>query len=106
MVFPGKRAVIFVDGCFWHGHDCALFKWPSTRIEFWRRKIERNRAKDAEARAALEGAGWRGLVIWECALKGRTRRPTSAVIDQAVRWLQSSRSWSDISGDGNADCGS
>ena len=74
MSFPKYRAVILVNGCFWHGHDCHLFKWPSTRQEFWRRKITRNRQKDEETRQALKAGGWR--VVYdsrECALKGKTR---------------------------------
>src|SRR5688500_15794308 len=47
LVFPRHGAVILVHGCFWHGHDCPLFKWPATRAEFWRKKIEGNRARDA-----------------------------------------------------------
>jgi DNA mismatch endonuclease (patch repair protein) len=61
MVFPRHRAVIFVHGCFWHGHDCALFRWPSSREEFWRTKITGNIARDARVREQLQAAGWRIL---------------------------------------------
>lgn len=70
LVFPGRRAVIFVHGCFWHGHGCHLFRLPATRQEFWRAKIEGNAARDALAEGALAADGWRVLSIWECALKG------------------------------------
>lgn len=70
MVFPRYRAVIFVHGCFWHGHDCPLFKWPSTRPEFWREKIGRNQNNDNRTRTALITAGWRVGVVWECAIRG------------------------------------
>lgn len=86
---PKHRAVIFVHGCFWHGHDCHLFKWPSTRPEFWRDKIERNRAVDAAAEAALGEGGWRVAVVWECALKGRARRPLDQVADKLDLWIRS-----------------
>lgn len=86
---PKHRAVIFVHGCFWHGHDCHLFKWPSTRPEFWRAKIERNRAVDAAAEAALGEGGWRVAVVWECALKGRARRPLDQVADKLDLWIRS-----------------
>ena len=89
---PKHRAVVFVHGCFWHGHDCHLFKWPSTRPEFWRAKIERNRAVDAAAEKALEEAGWRVAVVWECALKGRLRRPLDQVADKLDLWVRSGRS--------------
>ena len=87
LVFPRYRAVIFVNGCFWHGHDCHLFKWPSSRAEWWRAKIARTRATDAANRKALAQAGWRILDVWECALKGRTRQPLELVIGQIDAWL-------------------
>lgn len=87
LVFPGRRAVIFVHGCFWHGHGCHLFRLPATRQEFWRAKIEGNVARDAAAEGALEADGWRVLTIWECALKGRERLPVEEVLDRAAKWL-------------------
>ncbi|MBA8879294.1 very short patch repair endonuclease [Phyllobacterium myrsinacearum] len=89
LVFPRHRAVIFANGCFWHGHDCHLFKVPSTRPEFWLPKIEGNRRRDELATAALAGAGWRQAVVWECALKGRTRRPLADVLESCAAWLTS-----------------
>ncbi|MBA4805727.1 MAG: DNA mismatch endonuclease Vsr [Brevundimonas sp.] len=86
---PKHRAVIFVHGCFWHGHDCHLFKWPGTRPEFWRAKIERNRTVDAAAERALAEAGWRVAVVWECALKGRERRPLDEVSGELELWIRS-----------------
>ena len=78
---PGKpdivlsrfHAVIFVHGCFWHGHDCPFFKWPGTRPEFWRDKIGRNQDNDRKAVAALRANGWRIGIVWECALRGKNR---------------------------------
>lgn len=69
IVLPKHRAVVFVHGCFWHGHDCPLFRWPKTRPEFWHGKINRNRANDDKHRSALLNAGWRVAVVWECALR-------------------------------------
>lgn len=89
IVLPRYRAVIFAHGCFWHGHDCHLFKWPSTRPEFWQAKIDRNREVDVRSEAALEEAGWRQAIIWECALKGRTRLPLEDVISACANWLRS-----------------
>jgi DNA mismatch endonuclease (patch repair protein) len=89
LCLPKYRAVIFVHGCFWHGHDCHLFKWPSTRPEFWREKIARNRAVDAAAEAKLLAEGWRVATVWECALKGRTRLPLDDVVSSLGDWLQS-----------------
>ena len=87
LVLPEFNTVIFVHGCFWHGHDCHLFKWPKTRRAFWRKKILRNKEKDAESYAYLKKDGWYILTIWECALKGRTRRPLEQVLDSAADWL-------------------
>lgn len=100
LVFPRYRAVIMVNGCFWHGHDCHLFKWPSTRPEFWREKITRNTVKDSENLDALRISGWRVLTIWECALKGRTRLSLDEVINLAANWLRSGGEDMEITGDG------
>lgn len=101
LVFPRLRAVIFVDGCFWHGHHCHLFKLPSSRIEFWTEKIGRNRERDIEVRRKLDELGWRHLTVWECALKGRTRLPIVDVIDRVVQWLESGTDPSAIEGEGH-----
>ncbi|MEQ8406419.1 MAG: very short patch repair endonuclease [Oceanicaulis sp.] len=81
LAFPGRRKVIFVHGCFWHGHACARgARKPKTRADYWAAKIARNRARDAAAQAALSELGWDALVLWECELKdvdalaGRLRR--------------------------------
>jgi DNA mismatch endonuclease (patch repair protein) len=87
LVFPARCAVILVHGCFWHGHDCPLFRLPATRTEFWDAKISGNRRRDAQAGAALESAGWRRLTIWECALRGRARRPFGEVLDACDAFL-------------------
>lgn len=88
MVFPRYRAVIFVHGCFWHGHDCSLFKWPGTRPEFWREKIGRNQRNDHRTRAALISAGWRVGVVWECAIRGADK-DLDGVIRRLADWLHS-----------------
>lgn len=88
LCFPKYRAVIFVHGCFWHGHDCHLFRWPKTRPEFWREKIGRNREIDARAMAELAEAGWRVATVWECALKGTGRLPLDEVIEKLRAWLE------------------
>jgi DNA mismatch endonuclease (patch repair protein) len=87
LVFPSRRAAIFVHGCFWHGHDCHMFKWPGSRVEFWRKKIGGNMSRDKAAVRALTTADWRVLTIWECALKGREKRPIADVLDEAAKWL-------------------
>lgn len=89
LVFPRYRAVIFAHGCFWHGHDCHLFRWPATREDFWRAKIGRNREVDARALAGLAGQGWRHAIVWECALKGKERMALPDVITRLAGWLRS-----------------
>jgi DNA mismatch endonuclease Vsr len=87
IVLPKHRAVIFVNGCFWHGHDCPLFRWPATRQEFWRTKITSNMERDARNIDMLIASGWRVATIWECALKGRGRLSPEAAIDSLTRWI-------------------
>lgn len=89
LVLPKYRAVIFVHGCFWHGHDCHLFKWPSSREDFWRAKIVANRERDARDLAALGEQGWRVLTVWECTLKGKMRRPFDDLVAAISEWLKS-----------------
>ncbi len=89
LVLPKYRAVLLVNGCFWHGHNCYLFRWPATREEFWRRKIAGNVARDTANITALRAAGWRVSLIWECALKGKLRWPDEEVIDRVSLWLSS-----------------
>ena len=96
---PKHRAVIFVHGCFWHGHECHLFKWPATRPEFWRAKIGRNREVDRAAVERLQEWGWRVCVIWECSIKGNGRLPLPGVAGAVSNWLRSE------SGDLSVQCG-
>jgi DNA mismatch endonuclease (patch repair protein) len=98
LVFPGRRAVIFVHGCFWHGHDCPMFKLPATRQDFWREKIERNQARDAENEATLQRLDWRVMTIWECALTGRARLGSEAQVKGVRMWLEGGESRCSLSG--------
>jgi DNA mismatch endonuclease (patch repair protein) len=87
MVFTRFRAAVFVHGCFWHGHDCSMFKLPETQTEFWRAKIQGNRQRDARVLEDLSALGWRTRVIWECALRAPGRRPVGQVLDEISNWL-------------------
>lgn len=87
LVFPRWRSAIFVNGCFWHGHDCRLFKLPSTRTEFWRDKIAANKKRDAIALRKLDEAGWRTLSIWECEIKARSAEEIESVLQRCRNWL-------------------
>ena len=77
---PGKpdivlrkyKTIIFVNGCFWHKHDCGRFVMPSSNIEYWTKKINRNVERDKSNTEQLEAQGWRVLTIWECQLKKKS----------------------------------
>ena len=69
IVLKKYRTVVFVNGCFWHHHDCGRFVWPSTNTEYWRKKIDRNTERDKENYDRLTAQGWQVLIIWECQLK-------------------------------------
>lgn len=87
IVFPARHAVIFVNGCFWHGHQCSRgSRRPKTNARYWRDKIRRNCERDAETLAALEKLGWRVRVVFECDLKDIDRAAANAAM-----WLTPSR---------------
>lgn len=88
LVFPRYRAIVFVHGCFWHRHDCHLFRWPATRREFWQEKLERNVRNDERAVRALLESGWRVATVWECALKGPTRPDFASAMQRLIGWIQ------------------
>lgn len=70
LVFAGRRKVIFVNGCFWHGHEgCRYAHLPKTHVRFWRAKIEKNRARDQANIALLKTDGWKVFTVWQCELK-------------------------------------
>lgn len=75
IVLRRYKTVIFVHGCFWHGHkNCLYYKPPKSNIDFWQSKVERNHARDERVQAELRAKGWRVLIIWECELKTKERR--------------------------------
>ncbi len=83
IVLPKFRAVIFVHGCFWHGHDCRYFKVPQTRTGFWLDKIGQNQERDRRQVEKLVQQGWRVLVVWECATRGHG----PAGVERSVEWI-------------------
>lgn len=86
IVLPKYKTVIFVHGCFWHGHEgCRFFSIPQTRTAWWQDKINKNKANDAKAAAALRGQGWRVIIIWECGLKPEKREETLACLLDVLR---------------------
>lgn len=82
IVLRRLKTVIFINGCFWHGHEeCRYYRLPKSNVEFWQTKIERNRARDARDMEALRKRGWRVIVVWECGLR------TVALREQTLREL-------------------
>ena len=69
IVLPKYKTVVFVNGCFWHKHDCGRFVWPTSNEEYWHKKINRNIERDADNLRTLTERGWRVITIWECQLK-------------------------------------
>src|SRR5580698_7634203 len=83
LVFPSRRKVVFVHGCFWHGHEgCAVANMPKSRSDFWAEKFKRNQVRDAKNNKALKKDGWRVLTVWECETKG-----VAALMSRLARFL-------------------
>jgi DNA mismatch endonuclease, patch repair protein len=99
ILMPKYSAVIFVNGCFWHGHDCGRFRQPGgENAEFWREKIDRNRERDERVARELEAAGWRVLTVWECAIEGPVRRDRLGLVAEMAAWIQAHCRSSEIAG--------
>lgn len=88
IVLPKYRTVVFVHGCFWHGHDCPLYRLPKTRPEFWADKIGKNRTRDQRVTSELEAMGWRVLTVWECSLRGKTATEQASFLDRLAETLR------------------
>lgn len=86
-VLPDYRAIVFVHGCFWHRHHCHLFKVPATRTAFWLGKIDSNVARDRRYIAELSASGWKVLLVWECALRGKNRLEEQALSVRLEEWI-------------------
>jgi len=88
IVLPKYGTVVFVHGCFWHGHSCPLYRLPKTRPEFWADKIGKNRSRDERVVAELELAGWRVLTVWECSLRSKSASEQASFLDSLARQLR------------------
>jgi DNA mismatch endonuclease (patch repair protein) len=71
IVFPGRKKVIFVHGCFWHAHECQKGRAPKSKLEYWESKLAANKARDARKEAELRELGWQTLAVWQCELSNR-----------------------------------
>lgn len=95
LVFPKYRAVVLVNGCFWHGHGCGLCKPPKTRALFWEAKISANVARDERNSVLLRELGWRVFTVWECVTRGTGRLPETELLRKIELFLSCSVSSSD-----------
>lgn len=89
IVLPKYRSVIFVNGCFWHKHDCPCFVWPSSNQEYWIPKITRNVERDKRNQQTLKEIGWQVITVWECELKKGNFQET---MDKLIEYLVSNTS--------------
>jgi len=95
-VIDDYKAIIFVHGCFWHRHDCYLFKVPATRTDFWMNKIQNKVKNDQSTMRELASSGWRILIVWECCLKGRLKLSNRELMTRIEEWLCASSSHADM----------
>jgi DNA mismatch endonuclease (patch repair protein) len=86
LVFPKYKSVIFVNGCFWHGHNCQRFRLPASNRDYWLHKIERNRTNDVRNADALRLMGWKSLIVWECDITGNSQN-REAALDAIAEWI-------------------
>lgn len=98
MAFIGAKAAVFMNGCFWHGHDCPLFRLPGSNTEFWRAKIDANRSRDIVTLDALHAMGWRTAVVWECAMRGRPADELSVLLGRLEEWIRDGFGHLDVRG--------
>ena len=101
IVLKKFNAVIFIHGCFWHGHiGCDNFKIPKSNTRFWIEKIDRNRKRDGDVLNLLHATGWRICIIWECAIRGKTQlSKIDKTIKKISKWLHSKRVWMEVVSD-------
>ena len=88
MAFSSRKAAVFINGCFWHGHDCTLFRLPRTNTDFWRNKIETNIARDTRSLESLHAMGWRTAVVWECALRSQPAARVDELVAGLDAWVR------------------
>lgn len=89
IVLPKYRTIIFVHGCFWHGHNCSAGKLPETNVRFWKKKINSNVDRDKKNKRILKKDGWQVLVIWQCKLKNETIR--NRTLNRLVQRIHSAK---------------
>jgi len=101
LVFPKYNLIIEVNGCFWHAHNCHIYRLPKSNKSYWAKKIKGNVSRDKENWNALLSQGWRVLLIWECALKGKTSLEIDDVLGKAENFIHSNIAFEEIEGTNN-----
>ena len=88
IVLLGYDVAIQVNGCFWHGHNCRLFKWPKSNPKFWREKIGGNQQRDRRNESELKSLGWHVLNVWECAIKNKSPEQLERLGEKMAAWIE------------------
>lgn len=88
LIFPREQIAIFVHGCFWHVHECQLFRWPTSRTTFWKKKLLENRERDKRSEQKLLGSEWTVITVWQCELLPATRSDTLAKLQRRIRQIK------------------
>lgn len=97
IVLPKFRALVIVQGCYWHGHNCRFFKLPGSNVDFWRGKISANQMRDQRNLAEQRKAGWRTLVVWECAVRSSLKKNSKFdIVGLVASWISSESSMATI----------
>ena len=92
LVLPKYEVAVFVHGCFWHCHECHLFKWPKSNAAFWKKKILGNRERDARNVKELRSLGWHVMTVWECAVRSRSETQLTSLSERMSRWIEAESS--------------
>ncbi len=98
LYFKKYNAVVEINGCYWHGHNCHLFSMPKSNTEFWKKKINGNKKRDERNIEKLKEMGFRVLIIWECAIKGKTSLQFDSLIKEVEEWINSESNFMEIQG--------
>ena len=101
LVLKKYGAVVFVNGCFWHKHTCDKFRWPKTRVDFWRKKLTANKERDERTIQSLKESGWRVAIVWECALNGKNN-PEKNAAKKLGTWFEGMEPTIEIVGSSDA----
>ena len=98
LVFHKFNAILFINGCFWHGHDCRLFRIPGTNQNYWTKKFDANRIRDGRNKRLLLDLNWRVLTVWECSMRGRDKLEPDRLISTIEDWMNGNSRLSEVRG--------